>query len=79
MSGGEFATLHGVVWGARAPMAVSIRADYFGRSNYATIMGFSSLVRMSGMMVGPPPPPRVLRISVIVREEMNRRDREFDP
>ena len=48
-----FATLHGVVWGARAPMAVSIRADYFGRSNYATIMGFSSLVRMSGMMVGP--------------------------
>ena len=111
-----FVTLHGVVWGARAPMAVSIRADYFGRSNYATIMGFSSLVRMSGMMVGPlfagymadrlgdyklafsilatitglgsllflmpegpPPPPRVLRISVIVREEMNRRDREFDP
>ncbi len=48
-----FATLHGVVWGARAPMAVSIRADYFGRSNYATIMGFSSLARMSGMMVGP--------------------------
>ena len=46
-----FATLHGVVWGARAPMAVSIRADYFGRSNYATIMEFSSLVRMSGMML----------------------------
>ena len=91
-------------------MAVSIRADYFGRSNYATIMGFSSLVMMSGMMVGPLfagymadrlgdyklafsilatitglgsllflMPPRVLRISVIVREEMNRRDREFDP
>ena len=48
-----FATLRGVVWGAHAPMAVSIRADYFVPSNYATIMGFSSLVIMSGMMVGP--------------------------
>jgi hypothetical protein len=34
-------------------MAVSIKADYFGRSNYATIMGFSSMVMMSGKMVGP--------------------------
>ena len=33
-------------------MAVSIKADYFGRSNYATIMGFSSMVMMSGKMVG---------------------------
>lgn len=34
-------------------MAVSIKADYFGRSHYATIMGFSSMVMMSGKKVGP--------------------------
>ena len=39
----------GIVWGARASVAVSIKADYFRRSNYATIMVFSSMV----MMVGP--------------------------
>ena len=48
-----FAVLHGISWGARAPMAIAIRADYFGRTYYATIMGFSSLVMMLGMMAGP--------------------------
>jgi AAHS family benzoate transporter-like MFS transporter len=48
-----FATLHGVSWGARTPMVMSIRAEYFGRSNFATIMGFSSFIMMIGMMVGP--------------------------
>ena len=48
-----FATLHGISWGARTPMVISIRADYFGRSSYATIMGFSSLIMMVGMMIGP--------------------------
>ena len=32
---------------------MSVRADYFGRASYATIMGFSSLIMMLGMMAGP--------------------------
>ena len=31
----------------------TIRADYFGRRSFATIMGFSSLVVMIGMTTGP--------------------------
>ena len=31
----------------------TIRADYFGRASFATIMGFSSLVVMVGMTGGP--------------------------
>ena len=48
-----FAALHGTAWGIRGPMMATIRADYFGRSSYATIMGFSSLVVMLGMTFGP--------------------------
>ena len=45
--------LHGLSWGTRGPLVMAIRADYFGRGSYATIMGFSSLVMMLGMMAGP--------------------------
>ena len=48
-----FAILHGTAWGFRAPLINSIRADYFGRAHYATIMGFMSLLVMMGMTVGP--------------------------
>ena len=48
-----FAALHGTAWGVRGPMMATIRADYFGRSSYATIMGFSSLIVMLGMTFGP--------------------------
>ena len=48
-----FAVIHGLAWGTRGPLVMSIRADYFGRGNYATIMGFSSLIMMIGMIVGP--------------------------
>jgi MFS family permease len=48
-----FAVIHGLAWGTRGPLVMSIRADYFGRGNYATIMGFSSLITMIGMIVGP--------------------------
>jgi sugar phosphate permease len=47
-----FTVLHGISWGVRGPMVISIRADYFGRRSYATIMGFSSMVMMVGMMTG---------------------------
>lgn len=48
-----FAVLHGLSWGVRGPLMMAIRADYFGRRSFATIMGFSSLVVMMGMMTGP--------------------------
>jgi len=31
----------------------AMRADYFGRTNYGTIMGFSSMIVMLGMIAGP--------------------------
>ena len=45
--------INGLAWGLRAPLQMAIRADYFGRRSFGTIMGFSSLVIMSGMIVGP--------------------------
>jgi MFS family permease len=48
-----FALLHGWAWGTRGPLMVAMRADYFGASSFGTIMGFSSLVVMLGMMAGP--------------------------
>ena len=48
-----FALLHGLAWGVRGPLLNAIRADYFGRTAFATIMGFSSAVIMTGMLIGP--------------------------
>jgi sugar phosphate permease len=48
-----FAVLHGAAWGFRGPLMQAIRADYFGRAYFATILGFSSLIWMLGMMGGP--------------------------
>jgi sugar phosphate permease len=48
-----FTVLHGLAWGARGPLMVALRADYFGPSSFGTIMGFSSLIVMLGMSSGP--------------------------
>jgi len=48
-----FTVLHGLGWGTRGPLMVSLRADYFGPSSFGTIMGFSSLIVMLGMSSGP--------------------------
>jgi sugar phosphate permease len=48
-----FAVLHGVAWGMRGPLMSAMRADYFGSRSFGTISGFSSMVVMLGMMVGP--------------------------
>ena len=48
-----FAALHGLAWGMRGPQMMALRADYFGASSFGTIMGFSSLVVMLGMALGP--------------------------
>ena len=48
-----FAVLHGLAWGARVPVIIAVRAEYFGAQSFGTIMGFSSLIVMLGMIVGP--------------------------
>ena len=48
-----FAAFHGLAWGIRGPLMVALRADYFGASSFGTIMGFSSLIVMLGMSIGP--------------------------
>jgi sugar phosphate permease len=47
------AVLHGVAWGVRGPLMGAMRADYFGRKAFASVMGFSSLVVMFGSVGGP--------------------------
>ena len=48
-----FAVINGLSWGARGPVQQALRADYFGRKSFGTIMGFSSLIVMTGMTTGP--------------------------
>ncbi len=48
-----FAAFNGLAWGTRGPMQQALRADYFGRQNFGKIMGFSSLIVMTGMTSGP--------------------------
>jgi MFS family permease len=48
-----FAVLHGAAWGCRGPLQQALRADYFGRTSFGMIMGFSSLVTMIGTVSGP--------------------------
>ena len=48
-----FAALHGLAWGVRGPLMGALRADYFGRTSFATIMGFSGIIIMTGSMSGP--------------------------
>lgn len=48
-----FACLIGIGWGVRAPAMQALRADYFGGRSFGTIMGFSSLIIMFGMIIGP--------------------------
>lgn len=48
-----FTALHGLAWGIRGPLMVALRADFFGPSSFGTIMGFSSLIVMLGMSLGP--------------------------
>lgn len=44
---------HGLSWGTRGPLMTAMRADYFGAKSFGTIMGFSSLIVMLGMSLGP--------------------------
>lgn len=48
-----FAIVHGLAWGMRGPTMQALRADYFGRRSFATILGFSISFVMLGQMIGP--------------------------
>lgn len=50
---GLFAILYGLGYGARGPLLVTLRGDYFGSRNFATIMGLSQPVLMLGSFLGP--------------------------
>ena len=48
-----FSIIHGLAFGARGPLTMAIRAEYFGRAAFGTVMGFSSLIILLGMVFGP--------------------------
>ena len=48
-----FALLHGLAWGLRGPQMAAIRADYFGRKNFGTILGVSNGLIIIGTISGP--------------------------
>jgi len=48
-----FAVIHGLAWGMRGPLMGALRADYFGRKHFPSIMGFSSIIVMVGNIGGP--------------------------
>lgn len=48
-----FVALHGLAWGARWPLMSAIRADYFGSTAFAQIMGYTSFLLMFGTVGGP--------------------------
>lgn len=47
------AVLHGLAWGTRGPLMMSIRADYYGRRHFGQIAGYSNVMVMLGPLVGP--------------------------
>lgn len=47
-----FVVAQGLIVGARAPLNLALRADYFGRKAYGTIWGVSLLVVNAGNMAG---------------------------
>ena len=48
-----FAALNGAAWGARVPVIVAMRAEYFGSRSFGTIMGLSSVVVTVPAVVAP--------------------------
>lgn len=48
-----FVVLHGLAWGMRGPLMSALRADYFGSTAFAQIMGYTSMILMVGIVGGP--------------------------
>ena len=47
------AMLHGLSWGTRGPLMMSLRADYYGRRHFGQIAGYSNVIVMFGPLIGP--------------------------
>jgi MFS family permease len=48
-----FALLNGLAWGARVPVIVAMRAEYFGSRSFGTIMGLSSVLVTAASVIAP--------------------------
>lgn len=48
-----FCVMHGLAWGVRGPQMAAIRADYFGRNSFGTILGVSNAIIIIGTISGP--------------------------
>jgi sugar phosphate permease len=48
-----FAAVHGLAWGIRGPLMQALRADYFGRTAFSTILGNSMFIVTMGALSGP--------------------------
>ena len=48
-----YAVLYGLGYGARAPILIALRGEFFGPRNFATIMGLSQPVMVIGTFFGP--------------------------
>ena len=48
-----YAVVQGLSWGTRGPIITAMRGDYFGRKDFALINGYSQVIMMMGMIVGP--------------------------
>ena len=49
----EAVLLHGLSWGVRGPLMMAVRADFYGRLHFGTIMGYSVTLVMIGPLIGP--------------------------
>ena len=48
-----YAVLYGLGYGARAPILIALRGEFFGPKNFATIMGLSQPIMVIGAFFGP--------------------------
>ncbi len=48
-----FVIIYGTGYGGAIPLSIALRADLFGRKNYATIAGFTMMVTMIGTVSAP--------------------------
>ena len=48
-----YAVIYGIGYGARAPILIALRGEFFGPRNFATIMGLSQPIMVIGTFFGP--------------------------
>ena len=48
-----YAVIYGIGYGARAPILIALRGEFFGPRNFATIMGLSQPIMVIGSFFGP--------------------------